>query len=212
MRFAVDTGGTFTDLVIEDDEGHLSIYKSATIPSDPVQGILDVFDVAADKRGSTTKSLLSAGSHLIHGTTRGLNAVLTGNTARTAFLTTSGHPDILVFREGGRSDIFDLSRPYPEPYVPRSLTFEIPERVGPEGEIIRHLDEAKTTAVIDQLRERGVEAVAVCFLWSIMNPVHELRVGELLNEHLPGIPVTLSHQLNPGLREFRRASSACIDA
>jgi N-methylhydantoinase A len=212
VRFAVDTGGTFTDLVIEDDDGRFSIYKSATTPSDPVQGILDVFAVAAAKRDVSTRDLLAAGSHLIHGTTRGLNAVLTGTTARTAFLTTAGHPDILVFREGGRSNIFDLSRPYPEPYVPRSLTFEIPERVGPNGEIVRHLDEAKTIEVIDQLRQRGVQAVAVCFLWSIMNPAHELRVGELLGEHMPGMPVTLSHQLNPGLREFRRASSTCIDA
>lgn len=212
MRFAVDTGGTFTDLVIEDEGGRLSIHKSATTPSDPVQGILDVFDVAAQARGISTQELLASGSHLIHGTTRGLNAVLTGATARTAFLTTAGHPDILVFREGGRTDIFDLSRPYPEPYVPRSLTFEIPERVGPEGEIVRPLDEIATLDVIKTLGERGVEAVAVCFLWSIMNPVHELRVGKLLEQHLPGIPVTLSHRLNPCLREFRRATSACIDA
>lgn len=211
MRFAVDTGGTFTDLVI-DDGGRLSIFKSATVPSDPVQGILDVFGVAASERGTTTRDLLAAGSHLIHGTTRGLNAVLTGNTARTAFLTTAGHPDILVFREGGRSDIFDLSRQYPEPYVPRSLTFEIQERIGPDGNVIRPLDEAQTIAVIEQLAQRRVEAVAVCLLWSIMNPSHELRVGELLAQNLPQAAITLSHQLNPCLREFRRASSACIDA
>jgi N-methylhydantoinase A len=148
----------------------------------------------------------------MHGTTRGLNAVLTGTTAKTAFLTTAGHPDILVFREGGRTDIFDLSRPYPEPYVPRSLTFEIPERIGPDGEIVRPLDEAFTVDLISVLRDRHVEAVAVCLLWSIMNPIHEIRVGQLLEERLPGVPVTLSHQLNPCLREFRRASSTCIDA
>src|SRR6185312_14833116 len=123
MRFAVDTGGTFTDLVIEDESGALEIYKSATVPSDPVQGILNVFDVAAQQRGVDREELLAAASVLIHGTTRGLNAVLTGATARTAFLTTQGHPDILLFREGGRTEIFDLSRPYPEPYVPRALTF-----------------------------------------------------------------------------------------
>ena len=212
MRFAVDTGGTFTDLVVEDDDGRLSQHKSATIPSDPVQGILDVFEVAARARGVSTKQLLAGGTHLIHGTTRGLNAVLTGATAKTAFLTTAGHPDILVFREGGRTDIFDLSRPYPEPYVPRSLTFEVPERIGPEGEVVRPLDEPATLEVIATLRERAVEAVGVCLLWSIMNPVHELRVEELLAKHLPGVPVTLSHKLNPGLREFRRASSTCIDA
>jgi N-methylhydantoinase A len=212
VRFAVDTGGTFTDLVIEDDDGRLSIHKSATVPSDPVQGIIDVFEVAARARGISSRDLLSSGSQLIHGTTRGLNAVLTGATAKTAFLTTAGHPDILVLREGGRTDIFDLRRPYPDPYVPRSLTFEVPERIGPAGEVVRPLDEAAAVETIKELGNRNVEAVAVCFLWSIMNPVHELRIGELLAQHLPGIPVTLSHQLNPCLREYRRASSACIDA
>jgi N-methylhydantoinase A len=212
MRFAVDTGGTFTDLVIEDDSGALSIYKSATVPADPVQGILDVFAVAADMRGVELSELLAAGRVLIHGTTRGLNAVLTGNTARTAFLTTDGHPDILLFREGGRTEIFDLSQPYPLPYVPRVLTFEIPERIGSAGEVLRPLDERAVVATIERLREQEVEAVAVCLLWSIVNPSHELRVGALLAEHLRGVPVTLSHELNPSLREYRRASSTCIDA
>ena len=212
MRFAVDTGGTFTDLVIEDDDGRLSVHKSPTVPADPVQGILDVFATAAGARGMNRSELLTRGTHLIHGTTRSLNAVLTGATARTAFLTTAGHPDILVFREGGRTHIFDLSRPYPEPYVPRSLTFEIPERIGPDGRVLRPLDEGAVLEVVERLRERAVEAVGVCFLWSIVNPAHECRVGELLAEHLPEVPVTLSHQLNPCLREYRRASSACIDA
>jgi N-methylhydantoinase A len=212
VRFAVDTGGTFTDLVVEDDEGRLSIYKSATVPSDPVRGILNVFQVAAEERGVSREELLAAGKVLIHGTTRGLNAVLTGNTARTAFLTTEGHPDILLFREGGRTEIFDLSKPYPEPYVPRALTFQVPERIGPAGEVLRPLDEEAMRSTLEQLRGRDVEAVAVCLLWSIVNPVHELRVGELLEELLPGVPVTLSHQLNPCVREYRRASSACIDA
>jgi N-methylhydantoinase A len=212
VRFAVDTGGTFTDLVVEDDEGRLSIYKSATVPSDPVRGILNVFQVAAEERGISREELLAAGKVLIHGTTRGLNAVLTGNTARTAFLTTEGHPDILLFREGGRTEIFDLSKPYPEPYVPRALTFQVPERIGPAGEVLRPLDEEAMRSTLEQLRGRDVEAVAVCLLWSIVNPVHELRVGALLEEVLPGVPVTLSHQLNPCVREYRRASSACIDA
>jgi N-methylhydantoinase A len=212
VRFAVDTGGTFTDLVVEDDDGRLALFKSSTVPADPVQGILDVFDVAAEERGVSRAQLLGAGRVLIHGTTRGLNAVLTGNTARTAFLTTAGHPDILLFREGGRTEIFDLSKPYPEPYVPRSLTFEVPERIGPSGEVLEPLDEAALAATLDAVRAAGAEAVAVCLLWSIVNPAHELRVGELLAEQLPGVPLTLSHQLNPCVREYRRASSACIDA
>ena len=212
MRFAVDTGGTFTDLVIEDDQGDLSVHKSPTIPSDPIAGILNVFGVAADAMGLPRAAVFERGTHLIHGTTRGLNAVLTGATARTAFLTTQGHPDILVFREGGRTHIFDLSRPYPEPYVPRSLTFEIPERIGPDGRVVEPLDTQAALQVIAKLKQKAVEAVGVCLLWSILNPTHELQLGEVLTQHLPGIPFTLSHQVNPGLREYRRASSTCIDA
>lgn len=209
MRFAVDTGGTFTDLVVEDDDGALAIYKSATTPADPVAGILDAFAVAAEAR---SEEILSRGSILIHGTTRALNAVLTGTTARTALLTTAGHPDVLVLREGGRTDIFDLRQPYPEPYIPRALTFEVPERIDSTGAVAVALDEAVVVELAATLRERGVEAVAVCLLWSVVNPAHELRVGELLAEHLPGVPVTLSHELNPCIREYRRASSAAIDA
>jgi N-methylhydantoinase A len=212
VRFAVDTGGTFTDLVIEDDAGELRLFKSATVPSDPVQGILDVFEVAAGQRAVARTDLLSSGSMLIHGTTRALNAVLTGSAARTAFLTTEGHPDILVLREGGRTDVFDLRQPYPEPYIPRSLTFEVPERVSASGEVVRSLDEAAVLELASRLRAAAVEAVAVCLLWSIANPAHELRVEELLEVQLPGIPITLSHRLNPCLREYRRASSAAIDA
>jgi N-methylhydantoinase A len=212
MRFAVDTGGTFTDLVIEDDDGVLTLHKSATVPADPVEGILNAFTVAAGALGLSREELLGRGTALIHGTTRGLNAVLTGATARTAFLTTEGHRDILLLREGGRTDIFDYRQPYPEPYVPRSLTFEVPERIGAEGQVIEPLDEAAVRSTIERLVEQDVEAVAVCLLWSIVNPDHELRVGTMLREAAPDLFVTLSHQLNPCLREYRRASSAAIDA
>jgi N-methylhydantoinase A len=212
MRLAVDTGGTFTDLVVEDEAGRYAFYKAATVPDDPIAGILDVLAVAARERGVSVASLLGRTSTLIHGTTRTLNAILTGNTAKTAFLTTAGHPDVLVLREGGRSDIFNLAHPYPGPYVPRSLTFEVPERIGSAGEVVEPLHEAAVTGIIARLRELEVEAVGVCLLWSIVNPEHEVRVGELLAEQLPRVRVTLSHQLNPCLREYRRASSTCIDA
>ncbi|WP_433225896.1 hydantoinase/oxoprolinase family protein [Actinomadura formosensis] len=212
MRFAVDTGGTFTDLVIEDGSGSLTIYKSPTTPADPVQGILDAFQVAADELGRSRESLLSAGSMLFHGTTRGLNAVLTGNVARTALVTTAGHPDMLLLREGGRTQIFNQRRPYPDPYVPRSLTFELTERIDAQGEVVTALDEAAVVELARSLRAAEAEAVAVCLLWSIVNPAHELLVGEVLRRELPDVPVTLSHHLNPCLREYRRASSAAIDA
>ena len=212
MRFACDTGGTFTDLIVEDDALGLRMYKAATTPHDPVQGVLNALRLAAADNDLSLAELLGRGDMLIHGTTHAINAIITGNTAKTAFLTTAGHPDILVLREGGRIEPFNFTVPHPEPYVPRALTFEVPERIDSAGRVHTPLDEAAVVAIIERLRVAEVEAVGVCFLWSIRNPAHELRVGELLAEQLPEVPFTLSHRLNPALREYRRASSAVIDA
>jgi N-methylhydantoinase A len=213
MRFAVDTGGTFTDLVIENRHGRrLVSYKTPTTVDRPLNGVLEVLQIAADDLGLGLEDLLGQGETFIHGTTRAINAILTETTAKTAFLTTRGHPDVLLFREGGRTQPFDFTRPYPKPYVPRHLTFEITERVGAEGEIVVPLKEHEVVEVCGSLRTECIEAVGVCFLWSIVNSAHETCVGQLLDEHLPGIPYTLSHRLNPIWREYRRASSTCIDA
>jgi N-methylhydantoinase A len=212
MRFAVDTGGTFTDLIVEDYDGGLHMFKASTTPDDPIRGVLDSLQVAADGMGMALADLLGAGSLFIHGTTHAINAIVTGNTAKTAFLTTEGHRDILVFREGGRMEPFNFTVPYPEPYIPRALTFEIPGRILADGSEMRGFDEAAARAVLEGLKDKGVEAVAVCLLWSIVNPAHEERLGALIEEMLPGVPYTLSHRLNPSLREYRRASSAAIDA
>lgn len=212
MRFAVDTGGTFTDLIVEDDSGALHMFKASTTPADPIRGVLDALAVAAEGLDMPLAELLARGETLIYGTTHAINAIITGNTAKTAFLTTEGHPDILVIREGGRSEPFNFTVPYPAPYVPRSLTFEIPGRILADGSERVPLDEAAVIAVIEAMKAQGVEAVAVCLLWSILNPAHEERVGELLATHLPGVPVTLSNRLNPALREYRRATSVAIDA
>lgn len=212
MRLAVDTGGTFTDLAISDDDGYLHQFKSPTTPDDPIRGFFDVLDVGAQGLGVTREELLAGSDLVIHGTTRAINAVVTGTTARTAFFTTWGHPEILVDREGGKTKPFDAFQEYPEPYVPRSLTFEIPERIGYDGQIVRPLDEAAVKDTIRGLAEAEVEAVGVCLLFSTMNPAHEVQVGELLSELAPQLPFTLSHRLNPILREYRRASSTVIDA
>ena len=133
MRFAVDTGGTFTDLLVEDEDGGVAMFKAPTTPHEPIEGVLASLESAARARGLPRRQLLARGDLFIHGTTHAINAILTGNTARTAFITTAGHPDILVFREGGRNEVFNFTVPYPEPYVPRALTFEVPERVMADG-------------------------------------------------------------------------------
>jgi N-methylhydantoinase A len=212
LRCAIDTGGTFTDLVVEDVSGDLLVFKAPTTPKDPLDGALAALEIAARAHGSDLTAFLGRVSMLLYGTTRATNAIVTDSAARTAFLTTQGHPDILLLREGGRTDPFDLSREYPAPYVPRALTFEIPERIVSTGEIVRPLDETAVRAVAARLRELEVEAVAVCLLWSIVNGRHEERTAEILREELGDIPLSLSHQLNPVVREYRRASSTCIDA
>lgn len=211
MRCAIDTGGTFTDLALE-HEGEVRIFKCPTTPANPIEGILGVLQLAADGLGMDRVQLLGSIEMLIHGTTRSTNAVLTGGTAKTALITTLGHRDVLLLREGGRMHAFDWSREYEDPYIPRSLTFEVPERVDSQGRVLRALEEDAVVEIAGRLAELEVEAVAVCLLWSIVNPSHERRVGDLLQQHLAGVPFTLSHELNPTLREYRRASSTAIDA
>ena len=115
MRLATDTGGTFTDLVVEEDDGSISLYKAATTASDPVAGVLDALAIAAAARGLSLAELLGRCDTFIHGTTHALNAIVTGRTARTALLVTEGHRDILLFREGGRTEPFNHKIAYPAP-------------------------------------------------------------------------------------------------
>jgi N-methylhydantoinase A len=212
LRFAVDTGGTFTDLMVAGDDNLLSMYKASTTPSDPIAGVLESLKLAAAAQEESLASFLGRGDILVHGTTHAINAIVTGSTARTAFLTTEGHPDTLVFREGGRIEPFNFTIPYMEPYVPKALTFEVPERVMATGVIKKPLDEAAVIEILKRLKDQKVEAIAVCLLWSIANPAHEIAVGELIERECPCVPYTLSHRLNPSIREYRRASSTCIDA
>jgi N-methylhydantoinase A len=210
-RISVDTGGTFTDVVVADDDGELHINKALTTYLRAFEGIAAGLTDIAASLGLDLGGLLARTDQLTYGTTRSTNAIVESKTARTAFFTTEGFPDILLMREGGKLDPF-RQIPYPPPYISRHLTFEIRERMDSEGTAFIPLDEASVVRAIAGAREAGCEAIAVCLLWSTVNAVHEARVGELIEEHAPGTPYTLSHQLNPIVREYRRASSTAIDA
>ena len=212
MRLSIDTGGTFTDVILERRDGLLTLHKAPTTPVDPIEGILEAIGRAGADAGLSTVALLEQCSTIIHGTTRATNAILTGAVARTAFVTTVGHPDILRFRMGGRERPFDHDRDFPDPFVPRSRTFELDERIDYAGAVVRPLDAAAVEALAEQLVQIGAEAAGVCLLWSVTNPVHELLVEEVLQRAAPELRVTLSHRVNPVIREYHRASSACIDA
>ncbi len=211
-RIGIDTGGTFTDVVVGDETGILSVGKALTTRERISQGILEGLAVAAAPMDMSVGTLLQRTALFIYGSTRATNAIIEGKTARTALLITAGFADTLVRREGGKTNPWDYSKDYPEPYVPRSLTFEIPERMSAEGKVLVEFDAAAARRIVERLPQLQVEAVAVCLLWSIANPEHELLLGRLLEEALPGLSYTLSHQVNPIAREYRRASSAAIDA
>ena len=212
MRVSIDVGGTFTDLVLDFGDGALKMFKAQTTNPDPLDGIFDAIERASEHEGINVKDLLSKTELLFHSTTRAINAVITRKTANTALLATKGHPDSLVIREGGRLDPFNYRVPYPDPYIPRALTYEVPGRIWADGRELEPLNEDSVHSIINDLKTEKVEAVAVALLWSFVNPAHERRIGELLDEHLPDVPFTLSHELNPTIREYRRCSSCAIDA
>ena len=208
----MDTGGTFTDIVVLDPEGALHIGKSLTTPERIFDGMAGALGVVAEDLGIELGKLLAATDVLIYGTTRATNAVVTKRTAKTAFVTTRGFRDTLTLKEGGKHGPHDYSYDYPDPYIPRRRSFEVTERIGAEGEVVQPLDLAEVRQVLGTLKQRGFEAVAVSLLWSIANPTHELAIGALIEEIMLGVPYTLSHQLVPILREYRRASATAIDA
>jgi N-methylhydantoinase A len=211
-RVSVDTGGTFTDVVIADAVGNHTVGKAPTTPDRIFDGMRHALESTAAELRLSLKDLLEQSDILIYGTTRATNAIVTGSVAKTAFLTTAGFPDTLVLKEGGKYDPHDFSVDYPEPYIPRRYTFEIAERVNSEGEVTVPLDRTRARRVLKTLKERKFEAVAVSFLWSIANPENEEAMGRLIEDELPGIPYTLSHKLIPIVREYRRASATAIDA
>ena len=211
-QISIDTGGTFTDAVIADDSGILAVGKALTNVEKNFIGVSNAIENAAQQLGLTLIDMLAQTDVFVYGTTRATNAIVTGRTAKTAMLLTAGFRDILVYRQGGKTNPHQLNVDYPEPYIPRSLTFEINERVTAEGQIDSALSDSQVTAVLDEIQSQNIEAIAVCLLWSIANGAHERRIGELITAQLPDIPFSLSHELNPILREYPRASSTAIDA
>ena len=209
---SVDTGGTFTDVIVADSQGLMTIGKALTTRDRIFLGMREAIHAAAEQLHISFAELLSQTTLFIYGTTRATNAIVTKNVAKTAFVTTQGFADTLLFKEGGKFNPHDFTQDYPDPYIARRSTFEIEERMSSEGQVSTPFNGAQAKAVAETLRDGGFEAVAVSFIWSIANPDHELRFARLLDEVLPNIPYTLSHQLIPIVREYRRASATAIDA
>lgn len=221
MRFHVgtDVGGTFTDLWAIRDDGLQTVVKAPT-SADIVTGILDAIGLAAAQLGVPAAELCRRTDRFGHGTTAGLNALLAGRTASTAVITTAGFRDTLEIGRLKRQvagltelQLGDYTRRGRwAPVVPRQLVFEVAERIDRNGDVVTPLDEPSVTRVLDRLSQLGVEAVAVCTLWSVLNPAHELRIAELTARRLPGVFLSLSHQVAPGTGEYARMSTTAVNA
>jgi N-methylhydantoinase A len=208
----IDIGGTFTDLVVHSAEGGLEIFKSPTTPGAFEEGFLAVLGLAADHYGLPLAEFLARNELIVHGTTVSTNALVEGKTAPVGLICNAGHPDVLTIREAPRKRAFTVHIDYPQPYVPRNRTCEVRGRIDALGGELEPLVESDVTAAIAYFRRCEVQAIAVSLLWSIVNPAHERRVREIIAAAWPQIPVTLSHEINPIPREYRRTISTAINA
>lgn len=204
-RIAIDVGGTFTDVVeLLPDTGELRFDKVPTTPAAPTAGVLNAFGV--------TQSELADVTMFTHGTTLGLNALLTRNGARTAVIGTQGFRDVYLLGRTDRRTMYDITYRPPAPLLERYDTFEVPERSRFDGSVHLPLDVDAARAVAAQVAERGYDSVAVAFLHSYANPAHELQMRDVLAEVAPQVAVTLSHELSREYREYERTSTAVLDA
>ncbi len=200
----VDTGGTFTDFVFE-TAGQIEIFKYPSTPSDPSRAIAAGLRTIAETTGVALENI-----EVVHGTTVGTNALLERRGARTALITTRGFADVLVIGRQARPELYNLNALRPPPLVPDNLRFGLRERVSSTGEILESPDGAELTALVKQIKKANVESVAICLLFSFVNPVFEKQIAVALADL--NIPLSVSHKILPEYREFERTSTVTINA
>ncbi|MFO1082257.1 MAG: hydantoinase/oxoprolinase family protein [Reyranellaceae bacterium] len=207
IRLAVDIGGTFTDVVLETPQQRYSA-KVLTTKAAPEDGVLDGM-MRALKLADLAPGTVGL---IVHGTTLATNAIIERKGARTALVTTKGFRDSIEMAQENRFEQYDIFIEKPEPLVPRTLRFTVPERVDATGGVRLTLDEAAVAELAGTLKEKGVESIAVGFLHSYANPAHERRAAAILAERLPGVRISLSCEVCPEVREYERFSTTCANA
>ncbi|BDZ39988.1 hydantoinase/oxoprolinase family protein [Microbacterium suwonense] len=210
LRIGVDTGGTFTDICAFDEEtARVHVRKVSSTPDDPGRAIVQGVEEILDQIGGRE---ISEVGYFAHGTTVGTNALLTGRGAVTGLITTRGFRDLLELGRGRRPSMYDPQADKPAPQVPRHLRKEVAERVRHTGAVETPLDEDDVRRAVRELRAEGVQSIAVCLLYSYLNPDHERRIGEIIAEEMPGVYVSLSSDVLPEFREFERLSTVVTNS
>lgn len=208
-RLGCDIGGTFTDFVLLNDQtGEIKINKCLTTPKDPS----DAVEKGIKEMEIHTHNFVEKLDEVIHGTTLVINSIIERKGAKTALITTRGFRDILEIGRGIRYAPYDIFAEFPKPLVPRSLRFEVDERIRSDGSILRPLDQEGAREVVRSLTKMGVESVAVCLINSFENPVHEFMLKEIIRKEAPEISVSISYEVLPQIKEYERTSTTVTNA
>lgn len=208
-RLAVDIGGTFTDIVLLDGvSGSVQVEKILTTPAAPLDAVRSGIIGLLARTGVRPEEIVAP---IVHATTLITNALIEGKTGRAALVTTRGFADTLLVRDEHRYDMYDLQIEFPDPPVPRDLTFEVNERTTAKGVVVRAPSSGDLDVLVAQLRDSVVEAVAVCFINSYVNPTNERSVADHLRQEL-GLPVCVSAEISPQIREYPRMITAACNA
>ncbi|MCK4570798.1 hydantoinase/oxoprolinase family protein [Candidatus Bipolaricaulota bacterium] len=202
----IDIGGTFIDLVVSDESG-LRLYKFPSTPDVPEHGVVNALEELIERGVFEVASV----RRMAHGSTVATNALLEGTWAKTALITTRGFRDVLEIGRQNRSHLYDLNIERPDPIVRRDLRFENSERLDAAGQVVRDLSSEEIDKIVERLIEANVEAVAVVFLFSYLNPEHERAVADLLRRKMD-VPITLSSDVLPEFREYERTSTTAVCA
>jgi N-methylhydantoinase A len=207
-RLGIDSGGTFTDVVLFDDKKKaLHITKTPSTPANPAIGVINGIKKIVSQVGIEPHEIAS----LVHGTTVATNALLEYKGIRTALILTEGFKDILSIGRQDRPKLYDYFERRPEPFIPRHLRFEVSERTLYDGKILRPLDEEGVRGIAEKLEKIGIKGVAVCLLHSYANPAHEKRIKEIFKKQYPEAVVSTSHEILPEFREYERMSTTVIN-
>ena len=208
-RIGVDIGGTFTDVaLVNEDNGRIGIAKVSTTPDDFGAGVVQALSIALDDHNVVPESV----SLLSHATTVVTNAILENKGARIALVATRGFRDVLELRRSARVDLYDLYQDAPAVLAPRHCRLEVTERLDASGAVVTPLDESDIDPIIKFVKNNDIEAVAVSLLYSFLNDAHERIVGDRLRAALPGVPVFLSSEVLPEIREYERTSTTAVCA
>jgi len=204
MKVATDIGGTFTDLVYVNEEGKIGTAKSHTTPHSFDEGVINVIN----ESGINPEAM----DMFIHGSTVIINALIERDGVKTGLITTKGFRDVLEIARGNRPDLYNVRYEKPEPFVPRYLRQEVTERMNYKGEIIQALDQDQLKEIINYFKAEKVEAIAICFLHSYVNPKHEQEAVQMIKELWPEVSVTASYEVTREWREYERTNTTALNA